>query len=156
MVTRVLVALGSNVGDRAGYVREAMDRLETLAEDVVERSAIYMTDPQDMEDDAEEFANAAVSFRTRLTAVDLLSALQAIEVDMGRPRDHERNVSRTIDLDIIDFGGTELASKALTLPHPRAHERMFVLMPLMELAPDLALQGRTVRERLRGLLGAAD
>lgn len=153
MVTRVLVALGSNVGDRAGYVREAMDRLEVLAEGALERSAIYMTDPQDMEDDAEEFANAAVSFRTRLSAVDLLTALQAIEVGMGRPRAHERNVSRTIDLDIIDFGGAELASAMLTLPHPRAHERTFVLMPLMELAPDLELQGRTVRERLRALIG---
>lgn len=148
MVTRVLVALGSNVGDRLGYIREATARLEQLASGRIESSSIYFTDPQDMEDDAEEFANAAVAFDTALPPKQLLAGLQRIEEELGRPGDHAHHVSRTIDLDIIVFGEETIDEADLKVPHPRAHERLFVLMPLVELAPDVRLGTRTVRQWL--------
>lgn len=152
-MTRVLIALGSNLGDRAGHVRAAIEAIDKLAEGPVAASSIYYTDPQDMEDDAEEFANAVASFDTSLSPHDLLDALQAIEVTMGRAPDHAHNVSRTIDLDIITYGNEQLADERLEVPHPRAAERRFVLMPLVEVAPDADIGGRSARECLAMLLG---
>ena len=152
MLTRVLVALGSNVGDRAGFVRQAVSRLERFSEGPVRQSSIYRTDPQDMEDDAEEFANAAVSFETRLSAHELLAEMQQIEVELGRPHNHGYHDSRTIDLDIIAFGEAQIDSPELVVPHPRAHERRFVLMPLAEIEPGARLGEKTVRQLLVDLL----
>lgn len=151
-MARVLVALGSNLGDRAGYVREAIARLGALAVGPVRASSIYTTDPQDMEDDAEEFANAAAGFETALSARDLLNALLAIEEELGRPREHGYHESRTIDLDIVSYGGAHIDEEDLKVPHPRAHERRFVLLPLNEIAPDTELGGVKVRDHLRRLL----
>ncbi|MDZ7684240.1 MAG: 2-amino-4-hydroxy-6-hydroxymethyldihydropteridine diphosphokinase [Gammaproteobacteria bacterium] len=152
-MTRVLIALGSNLGDRAGHVRAAMEALEKIAAGPVTASSIYYTDPQDMEDDAEGFANAAASFDTGLSAHELLAALQEIEVAMGRPPDHGHNASRTIDLDIITYGEARIADEHLEVPHPRAQERRFVLMPLVEIAPDADIGGRPARDCLALLLG---
>ncbi len=153
METRVYVALGSNVGDRRGYVREAISRIENLGVSALLASSIYYTDPQDMEDDAEEFANAAISFETTLSARELLAALQQIERDLGRPADHGHNTSRTIDLDIILYGDEVIDTADLQVPHPRAFERTFVLMPLAEIAPDALIAGRTARELLASQIG---
>ena len=153
METRVYVALGSNVGDRRGYIREAISRIENLGVSALLVSSIYYTDPQDMEDDAEEFANAAISFETTLSARELLAALQQIERDLGRPADHGHNTSRTIDLDIILYGDEVIDTADLQVPHPRAFERTFVLMPLAEIAPDALIAGRTARELLASQIG---
>ena len=138
METRVFVALGSNKGDRVNNIREAIVRIEQLAVGLLTRSSFYMTDPQDMEDDAEEFANAVVGFDTHLSARQLLEGLQQIEVELGRPLNHGHNQSRTIDLDIICYGDSVINEPDLTVPHPRAHQRAFVLMPLAEISVEAA------------------
>lgn len=140
METRVYVALGSNLGDRVNNLRQAIARLTLIATSEIDQSSFYMTDPQDMEDDAQEFANAVVGFDTVLSPRQLLAATQAIEVDMGRPADHARNDSRIIDIDIIIYGDEVVSESDLVIPHPRAHARAFVLMPLAEIAPDMIEQ----------------
>ncbi len=155
MPVRVLVALGSNLGDRVARVREAIHALEPLATGSIEASSIYRTEPQAMAKDAEAFANAAVRFDTNLAASDLLAAMQDIEVAMGRPRDHGANVSRTIDLDLITYGDCRIDEPGLQVPHPRAHERTFVLMPLLEIDPEATLGPGTVRECLAALTRAS-
>lgn len=154
METRVYIALGSNIGDREHNIRGALDQLGKLAIGECNTSSLYRTDPQDMEDDAEEFVNAATTFVTELAPRSLLAALKEIEMAMGRPADHGKNISRPIDLDMIAFGETVLESETLTLPHPRAMNRLFVLMPLVEIAPDLVLPGCrvSVRERFAELM----
>jgi 2-amino-4-hydroxy-6-hydroxymethyldihydropteridine diphosphokinase len=138
--TRVYVALGSNLGDRVNNLRQAIARLTLIATSEIDQSSFYMTDPQDMEDDAQEFANAVVGFDTALSPRQLLAATQAIEVDMGRPANHTRNDSRIIDIDIIIYGNEVISEVDLVIPHPRAHARAFVLMPLAEIAPDMIEQ----------------
>lgn len=140
METRVYVALGSNLGDRVNNLRQAIARLTLIATSEIDQSSFYMTDPQDMEDDAQEFANAVVGFDTALTPRQLLAATQAIEVDMGRPANHGCNDSRIIDIDIIIYGNQVVSEADLVIPHPRAHARAFVLMPLAEIAPDMIEQ----------------
>lgn len=147
MQTPVYVALGSNLGDRKRNIHEAVRRMSELAGGGIELSSLYRTVPDGM-DDAPEFLNAVATFTTELGARELLSALLAIERDLGRPADHGANQSRIIDLDLVDFGGHCIDEPGLTVPHPRAHLRDFVLVPLAELAPDLCLPGQsaTVRE----------
>ena len=82
------------------------------------------------------FSNAVVSFSTSLSATELLHSLKDIERQCGRPSDHEVNTPRTLDLDIIGFGDEVICSEDLTIPHPRASQRLFVLLPLAEIAPD--------------------
>lgn len=140
METRVYVALGSNLGDRVNNLRQAIARLALIATSEIDQSSFYMTDPQDMEDDSQEFANAVVGFDTALSPRQLLAATQAIEVDMGRPANHRRNDSRIIDIDIIIYGNEVVSEVDLVIPHPRAQVRAFVLMPLAEIAPDMIEQ----------------
>ncbi|MCB1691272.1 MAG: 2-amino-4-hydroxy-6-hydroxymethyldihydropteridine diphosphokinase [Pseudomonadales bacterium] len=154
METTVYVALGSNLGDRHANIRLAIARLADLAVGAVEASSMYETDPQEMEDDAGMFVNAAARFRTALEPRTLLAALQKIEADLGRPPDHGFNTSRTIDLDLIAFGDRIISEAGLEVPHPRAADRVFVLMPLAEIDSGLRLPGTkgTVREMLRSIL----
>lgn len=148
------VALGSNLGNREVNVREAARRMAELAVDSVRLSSLYLTTPDAM-DDAPDFVNAVATFGTKLGARALLEALQTMEIDMGRPADHDRLQSRTIDLDLIAFGDFRINEPGLIVPHPRAHLRDFVLLPLAELVPDLRLPGQsgTVRELVNGFSG---
>lgn len=141
--TRVYVALGSNLGDRQANVREAIRRLAALAAGEVRASSIHLTAPEEMVDEAGEFANAVAGFDTTLDARELLAALQAIEVAMGRPATHAHHVSRVIDLDIISFGNKIINEPDLQIPHPGAHRRIFVLGPLAEIAGQLVLAGQS-------------
>ncbi|MEX0941126.1 MAG: 2-amino-4-hydroxy-6-hydroxymethyldihydropteridine diphosphokinase [Pseudomonadales bacterium] len=152
METRVYVALGSNQGDRVNNLRQAIAGLTSIASSDIDQSSFYLTDPLDMEDDAEEFANAVVGFKTSLTPWELLAATREIEVNMGRPVNHGRNESRVIDIDIILYGNEVVNEADLIIPHPRAHERAFVLMPLAEIAPHAAdrLRGNQVQSDDRG------
>lgn len=106
-------------------------------------SAIYETEPVGCEKGAAKFLNAALEFGFAGEAQDLLRALAAIEKLLGRSGTHARNVSRTIDLDLLYYGELEIETAELQLPHPRIIEREFVLRPLADIRPDLVLPRQT-------------
>jgi 2-amino-4-hydroxy-6-hydroxymethyldihydropteridine diphosphokinase len=116
-------------------------------------SPIFETEPIDCEPGAAQFLNAVLEFEYNGGPIDLLRDLKQIEVDLGRSRDHERNVSRNIDVDLLYFGDVKINNEELKLPHPRMHLRWFVLQPLADIHPDLVLpnQTKTVRELLASL-----
>jgi 2-amino-4-hydroxy-6-hydroxymethyldihydropteridine diphosphokinase len=149
---RAAIALGSNIGDRLDNLRAARQQIVDLTgvQSPILSSAIYETDPVDCEPDAQKFLNAVVEFDYEGDPVDLWKKLAAIEVALGRPPDHPRNVSRKIDIDLLYFGDTKIDRKELQLPHPRMHLRKFVLQPLADIRPDLILptERKTVRELL--------
>ena len=97
----------------------------------------------DLPEGSNWFTNAVVSFQTDIKEEELLDRLQTIERDLGRAADHEAGRSRTLDLDIISYGDRVLSTPALQLPHPRANARLFVLLPLAEIAPDYRFPGST-------------
>ena len=149
---RAAIALGSNIGDRLDNLRAARQQIVDLTgvQSPILSSAIYQTDPVDCEPDAQKFLNAVVEFDYEGDPVNLWKKLAAIEVALGRPPDHPRNVSRKIDIDLLYFGDTKIDRKELQLPHPRMHLRKFVLQPLADIRPDLILptERKTVRELL--------
>jgi 2-amino-4-hydroxy-6-hydroxymethyldihydropteridine diphosphokinase len=152
---RTAVALGSNLGDRLDNLRAARQQICDLADiqPPVLSSAIYETDPVDCEPGAPKFLNAVVEFGYNGDPQQLLKKLKGIEDAFGRPRDHPRNVSRKIDIDLLYIGDTKINDRGLELPHPRMHLRKFVLQPLADIRPELILprQGKTVRELLAQL-----
>ena len=133
-----VIALGSNLAEPARQVRAALSTLEAHPQIQIEKtSSLYVTAPVGY-DDQPDFVNAVCSVRTSLDGVSLLAVLNRIEADFGRERTF-RNAPRTLDLDIIDFDGISSDDPHLTLPHPRAHERSFVMKPLAEILPDFVL-----------------
>ncbi|MBS4017388.1 MAG: 2-amino-4-hydroxy-6-hydroxymethyldihydropteridine diphosphokinase [Dechloromonas sp.] len=135
------IALGANLGDPAATVNAAFAALDQLPESrLLAKSALYRTAPVGIADQP-EFVNAAALIDTTLAPEALLDALLGIEQVFGRVR-AERNGPRTLDLDILLYDDLTLATPRLTLPHPRLHLRAFVLQPLADLAPDLAIPGR--------------
>ena len=131
-----VIALGSNLAEPARQVRAALSALEAQIQ-IEKTSSLYVTAPVGY-DDQPDFVNAVCSVRTSLDGVSLLAVLNRIEADFGRKRTF-RNAPRTLDLDIIDFDGISSSDPHLTLPHPRAHERSFVMKPLAEILPDFVL-----------------
>jgi 2-amino-4-hydroxy-6-hydroxymethyldihydropteridine diphosphokinase len=127
----VLIALGSNVGDRARTLRAAIDQLRAVI-GVVRISRFIETEPVDAPPGSPRFLNAVVAGHTALTPQALLGELQAIEKKLGRRRSL-RNAPRTIDLDLIFYSAVRMRTKQLTLPHPRACAREFVMKPFREL-----------------------
>ena len=135
------IALGANLGDPAATVNAAFAALAELPQSTLTvRSALYRTAPVGILDQP-EFVNAAARITTQLAPEALLDELLAIEQRFGRIR-AERNGPRTLDLDILLYDDLVIETPRLTLPHPRLHLRAFVLYPLADLAPDLALPGR--------------
>jgi 2-amino-4-hydroxy-6-hydroxymethyldihydropteridine diphosphokinase len=133
------IALGSNIGSNLGnpqkIVTNAMNLLGELREtEVLARSSLYRTAPVGYADQP-DFINACVKIETRLTARQLLAELQKLEKQHGRERKIE-NGPRTLDLDMLLFDDVQQDEHGLILPHPRMHERAFVLMPLLEIFPD--------------------
>ena len=136
---RALVGLGSNLGDRLANLQEAVDRLEkTPGVSVVKTSRVYETDP--VGPPQPDYLNAVVAVETRLSARGLLEGCLAVERAMGRER-RERWGPRTIDLDVLGYGREQIDEPGLQVPHPRMHERAFVLVPLLELEADPVLPG---------------
>ena len=134
------IGLGANLGDRAREIESAGAEIAALATTVlVARSALYASAPHDAP--GGEYLNAVAHVRTALAPLELLRALQAIESRHGRVRPFA-GAPRTLDLDLLLYGDIVLASDELTLPHPRLHERAFVLVPLAEIAPGLVVPGR--------------
>jgi 2-amino-4-hydroxy-6-hydroxymethyldihydropteridine diphosphokinase len=155
------VGLGANLGEAAASVRAAADELRrTAGVQALRLSALYGTAPVDSS--GPDYVNAVAEIRTTLAPLPLLACLQAIEQAHGRERPY-RNAPRTLDLDLLWYGGAIIREPSLTVPHPRLHERAFVLRPLMDLAPDLPLaQGplaellaRCAGQRIRRLDGPA-
>ena len=138
------MSLGSNLGDRYGYLRQAIEKLNAHPEiRVVQESSVYETDPVGFEDQP-IFLNSAIAVETSLLPRDLLQVTCGIESDLGRVRTF-RWGPRVIDIDILYYEGANEESQELTIPHPRIPDRAFVLAPFAEIAPDLELpDGRRV------------
>ncbi len=141
---RVFVALGANLGEARRTLGQAMERLREFSNGPLLRSAIWQTAPVDCPPGSPLFLNAVVAFLPRPgeTPESLLARLQELERAFGRRPKQILNEPRPLDLDLIAFGGQVRATPQLTLPHPRAHLRRFVLAPLAELAPGLVLPGQ--------------
>jgi 2-amino-4-hydroxy-6-hydroxymethyldihydropteridine diphosphokinase len=134
--TRAYIGLGANLGDRAAALARAVDALrDTPGVAVVALSRVWETDP--VGPPQPRYLNAAAAVDTELDALSLLGRLHAIEAAEGRVRSAERNAPRTLDLDLLLFGGAVIDAPELELPHPRLHERPFVLEPLAEIAADV-------------------
>lgn len=138
------ICLGSNLGESPATLNAAMDRLETLSIQPSLRSSLWQSTPVDCPPGSPLFVNAvqAITPAADETPEELLRQLQAIERDFGRQPKRVLNESRLLDLDLVAFGQETRSTPALTLPHPRAHLRRFVLAPLAEIAPDLVLPGQ--------------
>ena len=133
------IGIGANLGDARANVLDAIGRLGQLpGSAMLAASSLYRTAPIDSGGD--DYINAVARIETGLTAQQLLQALQAIELAHGRARPY-RNAPRTLDLDLLLYGDARIATDALQVPHPRLHERAFVLVPLLELAPDIVIPG---------------
>ena len=149
---RTAVAFGSNLGDRLANLRAARERIVDLAgaQPPVLSSAIYETEPVGCEPGAAKFLNAVLEFDYEGDPASLLEQFIRIEQALGRKRDHPKNVSRTIDIDLLYYGERKIQDERLQLPHPRMHLREFVLRPLVDIRPGLVLPGqtKTVRELL--------
>ncbi len=141
------VGLGANLGDARATLAAAFEALAALPQtELVRRSSLWRSAPIDSS--GPDYLNAVAELRTRLSPLELLHRLQAIELSHGRERPY-RNAPRTLDLDLLLYGALVLATPELSLPHPRAHERAFVLQPLAELDAQLEIPGHgTVASRL--------
>lgn len=144
------LGLGSNIGDKAANIAEAIRRLEAEGDiRIVARSRLYRTAPWG-KTDQDWFVNACVSVATSLSPEALLARCLAIEADMGRVR-KERWGPRVVDVDVLTYRDRVIETPSLILPHPRIAERAFVLVPLADIAPDLKLGGSTVRQLLAAI-----
>ncbi len=142
---RTAVALGSNLGDRLENLRAARRAILGLSnvKPPILSSAIYETDPVDCEPGANKFLNAVIEFDYDGDPPSLLEELIRIEKALGRKRDHPKNVSRTIDIDMLYYDQRIIEDERLQLPHPRIHLRKFVLQPLANIRPGFIRPGQT-------------
>lgn len=151
----IFIALGSNVGDSREIISRAIGRLQKLSNAPLRKSSLWKSTPVDCPPGSPDFVNAVVGLLVgpEETPETLLQKLQALERDFGRAPKKVLNEPRPLDLDLIAFRAEIRNSPRLTLPHPRAHLRKFVLQPLAEIAPDLILPGQsqTVSELLKQL-----
>jgi len=146
------LGLGSNVGDPAAHLRAALELLEAegIAVDAV--SSTYVTEPVGEILDQPDFLNAAVRIRTELVPEELLAACKRVEAERGRSFEAPRHSPRPLDVDLLLLGDLELKTDRLTLPHREVSTRRFVLIPLLELDPELTLpDGTRLAEALAAL-----
>ena len=152
MSTVAFVALGSNLAHPRRQIARAVAALARLPRTrIVALSPNYVTAPVACDGDQPDYVNAVVALRTALPPRALLLRLQAIERAHGRERGaaSPRNAPRTLDLDLLLFGRRRVRLPQLTIPHPRMHERAFVLTPLLAIAPAVAIPGRGLARRMR-------
>jgi 2-amino-4-hydroxy-6-hydroxymethyldihydropteridine diphosphokinase len=146
------LGLGSNVGDRKSHLLAAIELLRERGVEVDAISSTYETEPVGEVLDQADFLNAAIRIRTELDPEALLDLCKEIEVARGRALDAPRHSPRPLDVDLLLLGDIELSTGRLTLPHPEVSSRRFVLAPLLELDPQLALpDGRRLADALEAL-----
>ncbi|NNC22940.1 2-amino-4-hydroxy-6-hydroxymethyldihydropteridine diphosphokinase [Salinisphaera sp. USBA-960] len=150
------IALGSNLGQPADHVGQAFEALAAVSGlRLLGRSRLYRSTPVGGPPGQSDFCNAAAAVATTLSPFGLLTVLNAIEAGQGRVR-IQRNGPRTLDLDIVAYDGMAFENERLTLPHPRAAERAFVLEPLADIAPALSLGDAGRVADLRAQVDATD
>ena len=154
-IRRCVLSLGSNKGDRMAKLQGALSSLvDTPDVWVTEVSPVYETEPVDAPDGSKPFLNCVVLLDTTLSAHVLLERALAIESAFGRERSDIRNAPRTLDVDLIVVGDRRANDDTLVLPHPRAHERAFVLAPWVDVEPDAEIPGvGSVKELLENVDG---
>lgn len=145
------LGLGSNIGDRRGHLQAAVDRLGAHGVRVLRSSSVYDTEPVGLVLDQPEFLNACLQIETEHDPDGLLAACKQVEREVGREAGGVRHGPRVIDVDVLLLGELVYESQRLRLPHAEVTSRRFVLVPLLELDPELALPGG---ERLVGSLAA--
>ena len=149
------IALGSNLGDRAENLRRGISLLlESLpGAELIASAALYETDPVDCKADAQAFLNTVIEIIAPCTPQELHARLKAVESTLGRPEQRERNSPRTLDLDLLYADEVISNDPELILPHPRLHQRRFVLQPLADIRPGLVLpaQNETIAALLQKL-----
>jgi len=150
------LGLGSNVGDRLDHLRAAVELLGEHGVEVEAASSAYETEPVGEILDQPDFLNAAVRVTTELEPEPLLDLCKAIEVEQGRMFGGPRHGPRPLDVDLLLIGDLELETERLTLPHPEVTSRRFVLLPLLELDPELALPDGTRLDEALAALGAGE
>jgi len=144
------VGIGANLGDAQANVLDALARLARMGgSTLLHTSSLYRTAPIDSSGD--DYINAVACIDTSLAAHDLLAALQDIEEVHGRERPYH-NAPSTLDLDLLLYGDEVIDSPTLSVPHPRMHERAFVLQPLLEIAPDVVIPGHGPARNLASLV----
>jgi 2-amino-4-hydroxy-6-hydroxymethyldihydropteridine diphosphokinase len=147
------LGLGSNVGDSAGHLRAAIELLEAEGIEVEAVSSTYVTEPVGEVLNQPDFLNAAVRIRTDLEPEELLDACKRVEAERGRSFDAPRHSPRPLDVDLLLLGDVEMSNDRLTLPHREVTTRRFVLVPLLELDPDLTLPDGTRLDAALDALG---
>ncbi|MFA5167002.1 MAG: 2-amino-4-hydroxy-6-hydroxymethyldihydropteridine diphosphokinase [Candidatus Omnitrophota bacterium] len=150
-MSKIFIGVGSNLGDRAGYLEFAKKELLSVASLTnLLCSPVYETEPMAVE--GGPFLNAVWSFEADFSPKDLLKKIQEIEAKTNRPRNRS-NEARTLDLDILFYGDQVIRELGITVPHPRLHERTFVLVPMAELDPDFVHPEfkKTMRQLLKEL-----
>ena len=146
------LGLGSNIGDTRGHLAAAIAALPGHGVRVLACSSLYETEPVGLITDQADFLNACVRVETELGPEELLDACKAVEREVGRAAGGPRHGPRVIDVDLLLLGDLTYSSDRLTLPHAETSSRRFVLVPLLELDPELALpSGARLADRLSGL-----
>ncbi len=136
MSRSVYIGFGSNLGDRKLIFHEAVRALRNLPKTLVTgKSRLYETDPVGLSDHGPKFLNAVIALETDLSPRELIDIMRAIEVTLGKSASHRSDLSRPIDLDLLLYGEEHFLDDSVEIPHPRMHDRAFVLLPLAELAP---------------------
>lgn len=156
MINKVYIGLGSNLGDKVETLAKARLLIEAIKDVHIQRaSSLYQTAPWG-KTDQEDFINQVIEIETELLPLDLLHRLQDIEIKLGRLRD-VRWGPRIIDLDVLLYGRETIDLEELKVPHPYLLQRLFVLIPLQEIAPELEfLDGSKIMEVLNRLIDSAD
>jgi 2-amino-4-hydroxy-6-hydroxymethyldihydropteridine diphosphokinase len=154
---RGYLGLGSNIGDRRAHLQAAIDALSRHGVRVLRSSATYDTEPVGLILDQPEFLNACIEIETEHDPIELLDACKEVEREVGRAAGGPRHGPRAIDVDVLLLGDLEFQSERLVLPHEQVTSRRFVLVPLLELDPELTLpDGARAADSLAALGGGQD
>ncbi len=157
MPTSAYIAIGSNLGDRQSTIDSAIAAIERVQSTRINKVSSIIETPPVGEIEQGAYLNGVLRVQTQLDARELLDEMLRIESEHGRDREHEQRWGpRTLDLDLIVFGDQIIDESGLQVPHPRMHERSFVLIPLAEIAPDIEIptHNETPRQMLEALDGA--
>jgi len=154
MSPRAYIGFGANLGDRKKTFQAVLAELGAVSGLEVESiSSLYETEPQGVTDGGPAFLNAAIAVTASLSAEDLIGQLRRIEQVLGKSPSHRSDMSRMVDLDLLLYGDSVIKTHSLEIPHPRMHERGFVLIPLRDIAANVVhpVLDRTVTEMVRDL-----